>query len=57
MIASTQRAGFTDLTITNDQLTLSSANRGHGINRFCTGITGLMNTFSGNNTRCQYLDL
>src|SRR5690606_41117963 len=35
--------GFTDLTVTDDQLTLATANRHHRINRFQTDLHRLVN--------------
>ena len=34
------------LTVSDDQLTLSSSDRNHGIDRFNTGLQRLINTFS-----------
>ena len=47
---------FTSLTVTDNQLTLSSSNRNHGVNRLDTGLKGGVYGFSLNNTVCHTLN-
>ena len=47
---------FTNLTITDDEFTLTASNRSHCIHRFGAGVTRFMNTLSCNNTRGEYFD-
>mmetsp|Transcript_26419 Transcript_26419/g.56773 ORF Transcript_26419/g.56773 Transcript_26419/m.56773 type:complete len:563 (+) Transcript_26419:264-1952(+) len=47
--------GLTGLTITNDQLTLSTSNGDKGINGLKAGKHGLGHGFAGNNSGCLHL--
>ena len=44
------------LAIANDQLTLTTANRHHGINRFQTGLQRLGHRLTRNNARGDFFD-
>jgi len=46
-----RNSGLTNLTVTNDQLTLTTADRYHGVNRFQTNLHGLVNGLTGDNAR------
>ena len=45
-----------NLTVTDDKLTLPPAHRRHGVNRFQTGITWLVNTLPVNHARGLHLN-
>ncbi|EOC62964.1 hypothetical protein NM90_2208 [Neisseria meningitidis NM90] len=47
---------FTGLTVTNDQLTLTTTNRNHRVNGFQAGLHWLVNRFTRNHTRCDFFD-
>jgi hypothetical protein len=47
---------FTCLTIANDQLTLTTADRHHGVNRFQTGLQWLRNGLTSNNAGRNLFD-
>lgn len=49
--------GFTGLTITNDQLTLATANWDKGVNGLETGLHGLVDGFTGDDTWGLQVDL
>ena len=51
------KGGLANLAVADNKLTLASADRGHGIDGLGSGITWLMNTFTGYNTGSQNLNL
>lgn len=44
-------SGLTSLTVTNDQLTLTTANRNHGVDTLQTSLDGLVDGTTGQDTR------
>ena len=48
--------GFTGLTVTDDQLTLATADWNHGINRFVTGLYRLVYGLTIDNARSDNFD-
>ena len=50
------QSGFTDLTVTDDQLTLATANRDHGIDRLVTGLHRLVDRLTPDHARCNLLN-
>ena len=49
-------SGFTSLTVTNNQLTLTTTNGYHGVNRLDTGLQWLGNRLTGNNAWRHFFD-
>ena len=50
------QSGFTDLTVTDDQLALATADRDHGVNRLVTGLYRLVDRLTPDHARCNFLD-
>src|SRR5690606_27234378 len=50
------QSGFTGLTVTDDQLTLATANRYHGVNGFVASFNRLVYRSTGNNARRNALN-
>ena len=48
--------GLTNLTVTDDQLTLATTDRDHGIDGFQTGLDRLVNRLTLDNARCDHFD-
>ena len=48
---------LTGLSVADDQLTLSSSDRNHGVNRLDTRLKRCVNRLTGDNARCDSLDL
>src|SRR5690606_16566213 len=51
-----RHSGLTDLTVTDDQLTLATTDGNHGVDGFQTSLYGLINGLTSNNARCNFLD-
>src|SRR5690554_7831727 len=49
-------SGLTDLTVTDDQLTLATTDGNHGIDGFQTSLYRLVNGLTGDNARCNFLN-
>ncbi len=51
-----RHGGLTDLTVTDDQLTLATADRNHRVNRLVTGLYRLVDRLTPDHTRRDFLD-
>ena len=49
-------SGLTRLTVTNDQLTLTTADRHHGVDRLDTGLQRLGHRLTPDHARCNFFD-
>ena len=47
---------FPDLPVSDNQLTLSPSNGGHGVNGLDARVHGLLHRLAGNHARCHHLD-
>src|SRR5690606_7738076 len=50
------QGGLTDLTVTDDQLTLATADRDHGVDRLVTGLHRLVDRLTPDHARSHFLD-
>ncbi|MNQ69119.1 hypothetical protein D3C85_836990 [compost metagenome] len=50
------QSGFTDLTVTDDQLALATANRDHGVDGLVTGLHRLVDRLTPDHARCNLLN-
>merc|ERR1712000_153967 len=49
-------SGLTDLTVTDDQLTLAATDRHHGVDCLQASLNRLINGLTSDNTRCNLFD-